>query len=37
MHNLGFGIYRENRKNVENERNTLLDMEYGEKMEKRGK
>ena len=37
MHTLGPEIWGETLKNVENEKFTLQDLEYGEKSEKRGK
>ena len=37
MGTLGPGIWQEILKNVENEKYTLQDLEYGDKTEKRGK
>ena len=37
MHTLGPGIWRETLKNVENEKCSLQDVDYGKKTEKRGK
>ena len=36
-HTVEPGICRENRKNEENVKHTLQDLEYGEKTDKRGK
>ena len=34
---VGLGIWRETLKNVQNEKHTLKDLDYGEKTGKRGK
>ena len=36
-HTVGPGIWQESLKNVENDKCTLQDLEYGEKIEKRDK
>ena len=37
LHTLGPGTWRETLKNVENEKCSLQDVDYGKKTEKRGK